>query len=112
MITTVALTSNHSQALTRNAITHIEYSRRHVGGPIEPLRSPPGARRVGAVTRMVSASFGQLRARASEIPAGPVLVFGRVGHRGDSATRLLTQLGWDAVNLDGGYRTWRIADLS
>jgi rhodanese-related sulfurtransferase len=30
----------------------------------------------------------------------------QVGQRGHTATRLLTQLGYDAANLDGGYRTW------
>ncbi|MGV9611461.1 FAD-dependent oxidoreductase [Nocardia xishanensis] len=62
--------------------------------------SIPGARNI---------PLDELRARASEIPAGPVLVFCQVGQRGNSATRMLTQLGRDAVNLDGGYRTWRTA---
>ncbi|MEV6138105.1 FAD-dependent oxidoreductase [Nocardia sp. NPDC051990] len=62
--------------------------------------SIPGARNI---------PLDELRDRAAEIPAGPVLVFCQVGQRGNSATRLLTQLGRDAVNLDGGYRTWRDA---
>ncbi|MEV6217266.1 FAD-dependent oxidoreductase [Nocardia sp. NPDC051833] len=62
--------------------------------------SIPGARNI---------PLDVLRARADEIPDGPVLVFCQVGQRGNNATRLLTQLGRDAVNLDGGYRTWRAA---
>ncbi|MEV4123431.1 FAD-dependent oxidoreductase [Nocardia sp. NPDC049707] len=64
--------------------------------------SIPGARNI---------PLDELRDRAAEIPAGPVLVFCQVGQRGNSATRLLTQLGRDAVNLDGGYRTWRDATV-
>ncbi|MFI2476888.1 FAD-dependent oxidoreductase [Nocardia xishanensis] len=78
------------------------------GAHLVDVRSPeefaagsiPGARNI---------PLDELRARASEIPAGPVLVFCQVGQRGNSATRLLTQLGRDAVNLDGGYQTWRTA---
>ncbi|TQM26400.1 FAD-dependent oxidoreductase [Nocardia bhagyanarayanae] len=62
--------------------------------------SIPGARNL---------PLDELRDRAGEIPAGPVLVFCQVGQRGNTATRLLTQLGRDAINLDGGYRTWRDA---
>jgi rhodanese-related sulfurtransferase len=29
-----------------------------------------------------------------------------VGQRGHVAVRLLSQHGYDAANLDGGYRTW------
>lgn len=49
----------------------------------------------------------QLRDRHREIPAGAlVIVHCQVGQRGNTATRLLRQLGHDAVNLDGGYLTW------
>lgn len=51
----------------------------------------------------------ELRARAhAEIPADrPVVVHCQVGQRGHTAARLLTQLGYDVRNLDGGYLTWR-----
>ncbi len=79
-----------------------------LGWQMVDVRSPeeyaagsiPGARNI---------PLDELRDRVAEIPAGPVLVFCQVGQRGNSATRLLTQLGRDAVNLDGGYRTWRDA---
>lgn len=53
----------------------------------------------------------ELRARAhAEIPTGaPVVVHCQVGQRGHTAARLLTQLGYDVRNLDGGYATWRDA---
>ncbi|WP_067844465.1 FAD-dependent oxidoreductase [Nocardia lijiangensis] len=63
----------------------------------------------GSIPGALNIPLDELRDRAGEIPAGPVLVFCQVGQRGNTATRLLTQLGRDAVNLDGGYRTWRDA---
>ncbi|MFV0633833.1 FAD-dependent oxidoreductase [Demequina sp.] len=50
----------------------------------------------------------ELRARHGELPrTGRIVVHCQVGQRGHSATRLLRQLGYDAVNLDGGWLTWR-----
>ncbi|MGW4766739.1 FAD-dependent oxidoreductase [Nocardia sp. NPDC004278] len=63
----------------------------------------------GSIPCAVNIPLDELRERVAEIPAGPVVVFCQVGQRGNTATRLLTQLGRDAVNLDGGYRTWRDA---
>ncbi len=63
----------------------------------------------GSIPGALNIPLDVLRERADEIPAGPVLVFCQVGQRGNNATRLLTQRGRDAVNLDGGYRTWRDA---
>ena len=56
----------------------------------------------------------ELRDRAAaEIPAGaPVVVHCQVGQRGHTAARLLTQLGYDVRNLDGGYLTWRDGTLA
>jgi rhodanese-related sulfurtransferase len=51
-------------------------------------------------------SLDELRARHSELPGGPLIVHCQVGQRGHTAARLLTQLGRDVRNLDGGYRTW------
>ena len=48
----------------------------------------------------------ELRAHADEL-TGPVVVHCRVGQSAHTAVRLLGELGVDAVNLDGGYLTWR-----
>ena len=48
----------------------------------------------------------ELRTRHGELPDGPVVVHCQVGQRGHTAARLLTQLGYDVRNLDGGYATW------
>jgi rhodanese-related sulfurtransferase len=60
----------------------------------------------GAIPKAVNIPLEELRLRAAEIPAGPVIVTCAVGQRGHTATRLLSQLGRDMANLDGGYRTW------
>ncbi|MET4225396.1 FAD-dependent oxidoreductase [Oerskovia enterophila] len=56
----------------------------------------------------------ELRSRAAaEIPTGaPVVVHCQVGQRGHTAARLLSQLGYDVRNLDGGYLTWRDGTLA
>ncbi len=48
----------------------------------------------------------EIRERKDEIPQGKILVTCQVGQRGHAATRLLRELGYQAVNLDGGYMTW------
>ena len=47
-----------------------------------------------------------LRSRLAELPDRPLLVYCGVGQRGNVAVRMLTQLGFEAANLDGGYTTW------
>ncbi|WP_129783932.1 FAD-dependent oxidoreductase [Promicromonospora panici] len=63
----------------------------------------------GAPSRARNVPLDELRARADdEIPVGaPVVVHCQAGQRGHTAARLLTQLGYDVRNLDGGYLTWR-----
>ncbi|MFB7716887.1 FAD-dependent oxidoreductase [Nocardia sp. NPDC056100] len=81
------------------------------GTQLVDVRSPeefaagsiPGARNI---------PLDELRERLGDIPPGPILAFCQVGQRGNSATRLLTQLGREARNLDGGYRTWSAARSS
>ncbi|WP_062069687.1 FAD-dependent oxidoreductase [Demequina sediminicola] len=54
-----------------------------------------------------------LRVRHGELPRDRrIVVHCQVGVRGHTATRLLRQLGYDAVNLGGGYLTWRDAQLA
>jgi NADPH-dependent 2,4-dienoyl-CoA reductase/sulfur reductase-like enzyme/rhodanese-related sulfurtransferase len=52
-----------------------------------------------------------LRSKLSELdPAQPLIVFCQVGLRGYVATRLLRQAGFDAANLAGGYKTYRMME--
>ena len=47
-----------------------------------------------------------------QLSAAALVVTCAVGQRGHAATRLLTQLGRDVRNLDGGYRTWTAGQAS
>jgi NADPH-dependent 2,4-dienoyl-CoA reductase/sulfur reductase-like enzyme/rhodanese-related sulfurtransferase len=54
----------------------------------------------------VNIPLDDLRLRHTELAGRPLVVHCQVGQRGHTATRLLTQLGHDVKNLDGGYTTW------
>ena len=43
---------------------------------------------------------------------GPFVVFCEVGQHGHTATTLLHELGIEARNLDGGYRTWAASEAA
>jgi NADPH-dependent 2,4-dienoyl-CoA reductase/sulfur reductase-like enzyme/rhodanese-related sulfurtransferase len=63
---------------------------------------------LGAVDGAQHISLDELRTRHHELPSHRrIVVHCQVGQRGHTATRLLRELGYDAVNLDGGYLTWR-----
>ncbi|QYH35253.1 FAD-dependent oxidoreductase [Salinibacterium sp. M195] len=63
----------------------------------------------GAIPHAVNIPLDDLRGRLSEIGDRRVIVHCQVGQRGHTAVRILAQHGYDAVNLDGGYRTWSAA---
>lgn len=60
----------------------------------------------GSIPGAMNIPLDTLRERHGELPAGPIVVHCQVGQRGHTAARLLTQLGHDTTNLDGGYLTW------
>ena len=60
----------------------------------------------GSIPGAIHIPIDELRDRLDEVPAGKVVVFCQVGHRGHTATMLLRGKGIDAYNLDGGIRTW------
>jgi rhodanese-related sulfurtransferase len=68
----------------------------------------------GAIPGSLSAPLDVLRDRidAGQLGGGPFVVCCEVGQRGHTATALLHELGYEARNLDGGYRTWRAADAA
>lgn len=54
--------------------------------------------------------LNQLRRRIEELPKVQTLyVFCQVGHRGYNAARILSQAGFDVKNLDGGFKTYKMA---
>ena len=62
----------------------------------------------GHLPRALNIPLGQLRERLDELPRDRDLtVYCGVGQRAYYATRVLTQHGFRAANLAGGYRTWR-----
>ncbi len=75
----------------------------------------PGEHRRGHLEGSVNLPVDELRTRHTEIPRRadgtpmPVAVYCQVGQRGHTAARLLSQLGYDVVNLDGGWLTHQLA---
>lgn len=54
--------------------------------------------------------LNQLRRRIEELPKDQTIyVFCQVGHRGYNAARILSQEGFDVKNLDGGFKTYKMA---
>jgi NADPH-dependent 2,4-dienoyl-CoA reductase/sulfur reductase-like enzyme/rhodanese-related sulfurtransferase len=60
----------------------------------------------GAIPGALSMPVDEIRNRVAELTNKDVLVNCQVGQRGHTATMLLKELGFNAVNLDGGYLTW------
>ncbi len=60
----------------------------------------------GSIPDSVNIPIDELRERISEITSHDIVVNCQVGLRGHTAALLLSELGFNAVNLDGGYQTW------
>ncbi len=60
----------------------------------------------GTLPGAINIPIDEIRERKSELPTGKILVTCQVGQRGHAATRLLREMGYEAINLDGGYMTW------
>lgn len=81
-------------------------------GGLDTARRPHqrGARS-GAIPGSVNLPLDQLR-EDLDGAAGPFIVYCEVGQRGHTATALLHELGIEARNFDGGYRTWLAAEAA
>ena len=66
----------------------------------------PGEVDRGAIPGFINIPVDEIRERKEEFANKNVLVTCQVGVRGHTATMLLQELGFNAVNLDGGYLTW------
>jgi NADPH-dependent 2,4-dienoyl-CoA reductase/sulfur reductase-like enzyme/rhodanese-related sulfurtransferase len=66
----------------------------------------PSEYAAGFIPGAMSMPVDEIRTRVVELTNKDVLVNCQVGQRGHTATMLLKELGFNAVNLDGGYLTW------
>lgn len=60
----------------------------------------------GTLPGSINIPVDELRERLQEIPNNDVVVHCQVGQRGHTAAFLLKEMGFNALNLDGGYQTW------
>lgn len=60
----------------------------------------------GTLPGSINIPVDELRERLHEIPTNDVVVHCQVGQRGHTAALLLKEMGFNALNLDGGYQTW------
>jgi rhodanese-related sulfurtransferase len=62
----------------------------------------------GHIPGTVNVPIDTLRDRMPSLDrAKPIIAYCQVGQRGYLATRILSQVGFDAANLSGGYETFR-----
>ncbi|MGP0031926.1 MAG: FAD-dependent oxidoreductase [Acidimicrobiales bacterium] len=81
---------------------------RAAGWTVVDVRTPSEHAR-GAIPGSLNLPLDRLREELDGA-RGPFVVYCEVGQRGHTATSLLHELGIEARNLDGGYRTWVAAD--
>ena len=96
---------NLAEGLTETVQWHELEARLAAGATLVDVRSAD-EHAAGAIPGAMSLPVDELRERSSELPAGPLIVHCAVGVRGHTAARLLSQLGREVWNLDGGHRTW------
>ncbi|MEI6648454.1 MAG: FAD-dependent oxidoreductase [Actinomycetes bacterium] len=82
-----------------------------LGAKLVDVRSA-GEFAAGSIPGAVNIPVDEIRERTSEIPLGKMIVLCQVGQRGHTASLLLQDLGHNASNLDGGYRTWKNSPAS
>jgi NADPH-dependent 2,4-dienoyl-CoA reductase/sulfur reductase-like enzyme/rhodanese-related sulfurtransferase len=75
------------------------------GAQFVDVRTPKEFAR-GSLPGALNIPVDQLRERIGELDHVETVVNCQVGQRGHVATLLLNELGFRAVNLDGGYKTW------
>jgi len=96
---------NLATGMTRSVQWHELDSALEHGATLVDVRTP-GEFAAGSIPGAVNLPLDDLRLRHTELDDRPLVVHCQVGQRGHTATRLLTQLGHDVKNLDGGYKTW------
>lgn len=71
----------------------------------------PGERAAGSIPGSIHIPLPELRSRLGELPRDrEIVVSCQSGQRSYFAARMLLQRGFNARNLTGGYRTWKMAN--
>nr|WP_197736999.1 FAD-dependent oxidoreductase [Rhodococcus rhodnii] len=102
------IADNLAQGVTETVQWHEVEDEILAGTAVVDVRTPEEFAS-GSLPKAVNVPLDELRERLDEVPGGRVVVTCAVGQRGHSAARILRQNGRDAVNLDGGVRTWAAA---
>lgn len=96
---------NIVSGLVKTAQWHEVDQYRNAGYTLLDVRTPGECAR-GVIPGFTNIPVDELRDRHSEIRGKKVLVTCQVGQRAHTATMLLKNLGYEPVNLDGGYHLW------
>ncbi len=99
------IAENLMSGLTKNAQWHQIDSYLNDGYQLLDVRSVSECE-LGMIPGAINLPVDEIRERKAELLNKKLLVTCQVGVRGHTATMLLQELGFDAVNLDGGYLTW------
>ncbi len=99
------IAENMMSGLLKTAQWNQTQELRTAGYQLIDVRSPSEFN-AGSIPGAINIPVDEIRGRVSEIKHEPILVNCQVGQRGHTATMLLKELGFDAINLDGGYLTY------
>lgn len=99
------IAENMMSGLLKTAQWNQTQDLRNSGYQLIDVRSPSEYGN-GSIPGAINIPVDEIRERVSEIKKEPILVNCQVGQRGHTATMLLKELGFDAINLDGGYLTY------
>ncbi len=99
------IAENMMSGLLKTAQWNQTQDLRAAGYQLIDVRTPSEFGR-GTIPGAINIPVDEIRGRVSEIKNAPILVNCQVGQRGHTATMLLKELGFDAINLDGGYLTY------
>ncbi|KUO64986.1 MAG: CoA-disulfide reductase [Gracilibacter sp. BRH_c7a] len=75
------------------------------GNALIDVRQPSEVR-LGKIDGSINIPLDDLRNRLGELPNETIYIYCQVGLRGYLATRILEEKGYEAFNLDGGYKTY------
>lgn len=102
---------NVASGITTTIQWHEVAEEQRRGATVIDVRTPDEYAR-GSIPGALNMPLDDLRGHHHFLPSGPLIVHCQVGQRGHTAARLLSQLGHNVSNLDGGWTTWAAGTLS